>query len=165
MGGRASKQKGNAGELELCKIMQGIFGGNWNRSCGSGAYIGRSNSFRKQTMNEAHIRTMTADIIPAEHMSKAVIESKSYADFPYHQLYMNDSVAVLDGWIEQAWGDATGDLFPILAFKINRKGWSVCVDAKHDWVLGNHVKYKDKIVAELKTFLQNNKEQIETLTK
>ena len=84
MAGAASKNKGKAAERELSKILGDALDGNFERVPYSGAMIGGKNAHRKERMDEDQIRVSKSDIIPPSHLKRMVIESKFYADFPYH---------------------------------------------------------------------------------
>ena len=163
----SSKTKGNTAERELCKLLSGIFGGSFQRVPNSGAMVGGSNSDRRSTLSKAQDRAFRGDIIPPDHMSRLVIESKFYADFRWHQLL--SSCPILDQWIAQTVAVADPDDFWMVAFKINRQGWFVAVssEACAECSVGNHAEYHSRfgrvLVADLRGFLEANREAIERL--
>lgn len=100
MMGSASKIKGASAERQLGKILSETFGGTFIRSNSSGAIVGGSNIHRKQHLGIMQLNSLKGDLAPPDHMPKFVIESKHYADFPYHQ-FLSSSIPLLDNWIEQ----------------------------------------------------------------
>lgn len=120
------KQKGNSYERQVASFLSDLYGENFMRVPNSGAYVGGSNAIRKQMMSEAQIRSFKSDIIPGESFPRMNVEAKSYADFPFHQLFTG-KVKILDTWIAQALtAEDEGD-FTILTMKFNRKGQFVAV--------------------------------------
>lgn len=161
-----SKAKGNSAELELCKFFHEVFGGSFIRVPNSGAYIGGKNAFRREFLSEGQVRHAKGDIIPPGFMPKFVIESKFYADFPFHSLMTAGKVSQLDSWIDQTLDCVeTGDNYYV-AFKINRKGWFIVFpeNTSTNYTIGNHCVYNnDKgkfIVTDLKEFVMANKDAI-----
>lgn len=156
MGGSASKNKGKSGERELCKILEGYFGGSFIRVHNSGAFVGGKNASRKETLSKNQIRNAKADIVTPDHMPKFVLESKFYADFPFHMFLTNDNVPLLDGWIAQQLECVDTDDFWMVCFKINRKGWFGCIEYSSDFKYKTHIRYKSYAVFNLKEFLEDN---------
>lgn len=166
MGGAASKNKGKAAERELCKILGEAFdNSNFERVPFSGAMIGGKNAHRKERMDEDQIRVSKSDIIPPSHLKKMVIESKFYADFPYHAFALNKDIPLLDKWIKDLEFDCDKGDVGFLCVKINRKGWFVCVQEHYDYILPNHAVYKGYVVTDLHKFLTDNKNKILHLAK
>lgn len=164
MSGRKSKNKGKAGERELGKILEGYLGGTFARSLYSGAYIGKSNSFRKETLGDTAIRAMKADLITPEHLPRMVIECKWYADLPIHNL-IREGVPQIDQWFEELNADCDDGEYGFLAIKLNRKGWLVGFkkSISDKFKLDNFITYKDCIVTDLTSFLENNASLIKKL--
>lgn len=160
MAGSASKNKGKSGERELCKILEGIFGGSFIRVPSSGAFVGGKNAVRKESLSEGQIRNSKADIITPDHMPKFVLESKFYADFPFHMFLTSQDVPILDGWIEQQLDCVDEGDFWMVCFKINRKGWFGCIEHTNEFKLNHHIRYKTYSVFNLKEFLIDNKDKI-----
>ncbi len=125
-----SSNKGKTAERELCKILGEAFGGSFIRSANSGAFIGGKNVVRKEVLSEGQIRGAKGDIIPPDHMPNFAIESKHYADFPYHQL-LTGPVILLDSWVDQHFEVLDPTDFWLVAFKTNRKPWIAVIDAKY----------------------------------
>lgn len=156
MAGAASKNKGKSGERELCKMLESYFGGSFIRVPGSGAFIGGRNVVRKETLSDGQIRNSKADIITPDHMPKFVLESKFYADFPFHMFLTSKDVPLLDTWIGQQLDIVDPGDFWMVCFKINRKGWFGCIEYSADFTYRNHIRYKNYIVFNLKEFLEDN---------
>lgn len=129
-GGSASKRKGSAAERQLCQLLGDKLGGTFIRSNNSGAFVGGKNFHRKSGLSDAQLAGVRGDIVPPEHLPRLVVESKSYADFPY-ALMTSAPVALLDKWLEQTLEAAEADDFWLLAFKTNRRPWMVAFDAAH----------------------------------
>jgi hypothetical protein len=122
-----SKNKGSGFEREVSKYLSDLYGENFMRAPGSGAYTGGTNSHRKQILHEGQIRNFKGDIIPGQSFPKFNAECKSYADFPFHQLFQG-SVKQLETWINQLMDVADPGDFNILIMKFNRKGKFVAVE-------------------------------------
>ena len=172
MAGKASKDKGKSGERELCKILEGVFGGSFIRVPNSGAFVGGKNVFRKESLTNEQNKLTTGDIITPDFMPKFVLESKFYKDFPFHALLGTKPIPLLDGWIQQNLDCVDPDDFWLVCFKINRKGWFGVFEEKYlsQMNLQNYSIYyckgKNKyIIVDLMTLLENNKELILELTK
>jgi hypothetical protein len=166
-----SKSKGNGAERELSKFLSATFGGNFMRVPNSGAYVGGKNSFRKATMSETQMSLTKGDIIPPDFMPKLVLESKFYADFPFHALLTDGAVPQLDKWIEQTIECVeAGDVW-FVAFKINRRGWFTCFPqaTAFNYKIGNHCVYNDGttsfVVTGLNKFFTDNSAAILELCK
>lgn len=165
MSGSASKNKGKSGERELCKILEGYFGGSFIRVPGSGAYVGGKNNVRKDVLSEGQIRNSKADIITPDHMPKFILESKFYADFPFHMFLTSPNVPILDGWIEQQKNIIDPGDFWMICFKINRKGWFGCTEYDSRFLFNHHIRYKTYSVFNLHEFLSLNKDLIMEISK
>ncbi len=165
-GGAGSKAKGSRGELELCRILGGLLGGAFLRAPGSGAFVGGKNAARKVVMSEAHVRTSKADIVPPDHLPRMVVESKFYAEFPFHLLLRAGPIPLLDSWLAQTLDAADAGDAAFLAFKINGKSWFVGVPEAEAWhyVWANHARYSgasgDWRLADLGVFFSNNREAV-----
>ena len=124
-----SKNKGKSWERDVCLFLSDLYNESFIRVPGSGAFIGGSNQFRKDTLSEEQIKLSRGDIIPPLHFPYFLAECKNYADFPFHLLLGKNSIAQLDKWIEQVEHDVTSDDdFWILFIKITRKGTYVLFD-------------------------------------
>lgn len=150
----ASKNKGSGFEREVSKFLSELYGENFMRAPGSGAYTGGSNSHRKQILHEGQIRNFKGDIIPGQSFPMFNCECKFYADFQFHQLF--DESKQLNTWIDQLMTASDVGDFNILIMKFNRRGRYVAVQAKTsmlyhqlnqtgDWIDINHMNYTTKV--------------------
>lgn len=165
MAGAASKNKGKSGERELCKILEGYFGGSFIRVHNSGAFVGGKNAVRKATLSENQIRNAKADIVTPDHMPKLIVESKFYADFPFHMFLTSPNVPILDSWIQQQLDIVDPGDFWMVCFKINRKGWFGCIEYDNKFTYAHHIRYKTYSVFNLHEFLNLNKNLILEISK
>ena len=116
------KQKGSNWEREIAQFLTHHYGEHFMRAPGSGAYVGGTNSSRKQLMHENVVRVFKGDIVPGESFGKLNIEAKSYKDFPFHQLFLGKPIRQLEDWIDQAMTVADPDDLTMLFLKFTRKG-------------------------------------------
>ena len=129
MSGSKSKQKGKGWERDVCLFLSELYNQSFIRVPGSGAFIGGSNQFRKETLSDEQIKLSRGDIIPPEHYPYFLAECKNYADFPFHQLILRNDIALLDSWIDQVEHDMTSEKDVWLLFvKVTRKGQYVLFD-------------------------------------
>lgn len=156
--GAHSKNKGSAGERELCQLLSQHLGGNFERTASSGARVGGSNHYRKNYMSDTQIRAVKSDILTPDHLPKLVVESKSYANFSWHQLIKPNGVAQLNLWHQQLAQDCDPDDFGLLCFKINRRGWfaSWRWNPEHKFSLENYAITQNHIVTDLVSWLSAN---------
>ena len=170
MGGSASKNKGNAAERDLAKFLGEVFEGSFVRSAGSGAFVGGKNAHRKKTLSKNQVTAVLGDIVPPDHMPRLVIESKSYKDFRYHQLFRPEPCTQLETWIGQCLDVVEDGDFWVIAWKINLIGWSIAIPECFEdcFVFENYVKYTGPqggfVITDLKTFFINNRHQVEALS-
>jgi hypothetical protein len=136
-----SKAKGNAWELEVSKFLTDTYGETFIRIPSSGAFVGGKNNFRKETLGSAQVQSKKGDIHPPESWKYWNLECKSYADFPFHQLWYAD-VKILDAWIQQQKDvEDKGDLNLIL-IKISRKEKWVVFPVGLGFQTDRHLIYK-----------------------
>lgn len=136
-----SKSKGNAWELEVSKFLTETYKESFLRIPSSGAFVGGKNSFRKATIDASQLQGKKGDIHPPEAWKHWNIECKSYADFPFHQLWLQD-VKILDAWIQQQKEvEDPGDLNLIL-IKISRKDKWVVFPADLKFEVTRSLNYK-----------------------
>ena len=115
-----SKSKGNAWEFEVAKFLSATYNESFLRIPSSGAFVGGKNNVRKAALGGAQLQSKKGDIHPPQDWKYWNLECKSYADFPFHQLWTGD-VKMLDAWIQQQHDvEDVGDLNLIL-IKISRK--------------------------------------------
>jgi hypothetical protein len=137
-----SKAKGNSWELEVSKFLTETYGETFIRIPSSGAFVGGKNAFRKTTLGDAQIQSKKGDIHPPESWKHWNLECKSYADFPFHQLWYTD-VKILDAWIQQQHDvEDPGDLNLIL-IKISRKDKWVVFPKDLGFAVDRSLLYKD----------------------
>ena len=159
-----NKAKGNSAERELCSIFGDVFGETFIRVPNSGAYQGGLNNYRAQYLSENQKQIMSNDIIPPQCFPYCALESKFYKDFEYHHLFRKEGNNTLNGWIDQVEqsGIDMDKAFPMICFKINRKGWFCCVWYKNIFGMDfsniqyfNYIYNNQKyIIFELDTFLK-----------
>ena len=136
-----SKTKGNAWELEVAKFLSVTYGESFLRIPSSGAFVGGKNAFRKGQLGGSQIQSKKGDIHPPESWRYWNVECKSYANFPFHQLWYTD-VKILDSWIQQQKDvEDPGDLNLIL-IKITRKEKWVVYQANLGFVSDRYIHYK-----------------------
>ena len=116
-----SKSKGSSWEREVANYLSKLYNESFVRAPGSGAYIGGTNSSRKEVLHEGQIRTFKGDIIPGQSFARLNAECKNYADFGFHSLFTGNN-KTLESWIEQCVEVADEGDVNILFIKITRKG-------------------------------------------
>lgn len=121
-----SKNKGNSWERDVAADLTTRYNEKFLRAPGSGAYIGGSNSKRKDFLHEGQIRSFKGDIIPGQSFPRMNVECKNYGSFPFHQL-LQGNVKQLDGWLKQLIEVADPNDFNILIVKITRAIRFVCI--------------------------------------
>jgi hypothetical protein len=156
------KAKGNNGERKIADFLTKLYGSKFIRVPNSGAFLGGSNRFRKASLDEGQIATFKADLIPPSNMRKLVIESKFYSDFPFHNLFKNVAVPLLDKWIEQAKTSADDGDFWVVVFRINHKGSFVVFDKLllDKFKIDDHVRYQTNIITDFEKFFTDNRDEI-----
>jgi len=136
-----SKSKGNSWELEVSKFLSTIYGSTFLRVPSSGAFVGGKNTHRKLSLDSGQLSSKKGDIHPPQDWKHFNLECKSYADFPFHQLWYAD-VKILDAWIQQQRDvEDDGDLNLIL-IKISRKGQWVVFPQDLNFVVDRSLLYK-----------------------
>ena len=165
-----SKSKGNNWENTVSKHLSSLYSASFMRVPGSGAYIGGKNAVRKDFLHEGQIRSMKGDIVPPLNWKHFNAECKSYADFPFHQLFTAGEIKILDTWIEQTLEVADTDDFNIIMMKFNRKGSYVAFEHKHfkKFKLQKSVDYYSKkngkwVFTDYDSFWNANHEVVKTL--
>lgn len=137
-----SKAKGNAWELEVAKFLSATYNESFLRIPSSGAFVGGKNKFRKSAIGAAQLQSKKGDIHPPEDWKHWNVECKSYADFPFHQLWTGD-VKILDSWIQQQHEvEDKGDLNLIL-IKISRKDKWVVFPDNLNFTVDRSIHYKN----------------------
>jgi len=95
-------------------------------------------------------------------MRKLVIESKFYGEFPFHNLFKNVAVPLLDKWIDQAKTSADDGDFWVVVFRINHKGSFVVFDQKlvDKFKINDHVCYQTNVITDFEGFFTANRDVI-----
>jgi hypothetical protein len=161
-----SKTKGSSYEREVAKFLSGTYNEPFVRVPNSGAYIGGTNSHRKNFLDGNQAKSFKGDITPPDSWSKFNAECKNYADFPFH-LVLTGECKQLDTWLEQLLAvEDTNDL-NILFIKITRKGKYVCVQSKFTWISDNFIYYTSKkhgdwMIFEFDSFFKHNVNLLKT---
>jgi hypothetical protein len=168
MSGSKSKNKGNSWERTVAKFLSDLYSAPFIRTPHSGAFIGGMNSIRKQSLSESQIKNFKGDIIPPETWKKFNCEAKSYADFPFHQLYQTN-VPILEKWIEQVLEVADEGDFNVIIMKFNRKGSYVATQLTPSLIPNsNFFTYKSLnhgvwLIQDFESFWTANSDHIKTL--
>jgi hypothetical protein len=164
-----SKNKGSGFEREVAKFLSDLYQESFIRAPGSGAYVGGTNSSRKQTLHENQIRSFKGDIIPGESFTRFNAECKFYADFQFHQIF--DDCRQLETWISQLMTASDVDDVNILFIKINRRGRFVVVQSNNNWNMNcNHSIYNSVneqgqwIICNFEKFFELNSDQVKKLS-
>jgi len=161
-----SKNKGKSWERSVCLILSELYNDSFIRVPGSGAFIGGTNEFRKETLSTEQIKLSRGDIIPPLNFPHFLAECKNYADFPFHQLLANNTIKLLDTWIAQVEHDVISENDVWLLFiKITRKGEFVLFNTNHLgdklFQLPHGVSYKKYWFCELNYFFECYKSELE----
>ena len=166
------KAKGSSWERDVAVYLSNLYGESFIRAPGSGAYIGGSNTHRKEYLDEGQIRTFKGDIVPGKSFSRLNIECKSYKDFPFNLLYTNEC-KTLDAWLDQLLAPSDVYDINILAMKFNRKGKFVAFENKHKVLnYGDNYTYYNNlnkahgpwVIMEFDRFWQLNKQTVKELS-
>lgn len=155
-----SKKKGNRGELETVHILNERFPGyTFARTVQSGAYIGKSNATRAESLTEEQVLIFAGDIrVPKDF--KFTIEHKAYAEASFWDLFNESSD--LHAWMEQAQHDADSvKKSPMLIVKFNNKKRIVFLHEKPKEPVFSHRNWncywlEDLLKEEDKFFFEND---------
>lgn len=144
--GSKSKNKGKSWERDFATFLSELYNESFIRVPHSGAYIGGKNSIRKEFLHEGQIRAMKGDIIPPSDWKHFNVECKSYAEFPFHQLFTEGKIGLLESWIEQAMDAADEGDLNLIIMKFNRKGKFVSFPYQNfpDLKASRHIKYESE---------------------
>ena len=168
--GSKSKNKGKSWERDFATFLSELYNESFIRVPHSGAYIGGKNSIRKEFLHEGQIRAMKGDIIPPSDWKHFNVECKSYAEFPFHQLFTEGKIGLLESWIEQAMDAADEGDLNLIIMKFNRKGKFVAVQHKYNWNLScNHFTYNSVnfgtwLIFDLDEFFKYNSTQVKSFS-
>ena len=72
-----SKTKGKSWERDVCLFLSELYDESFIRVPGSGAFIGGSNQFRKETLSTEQIKLSRGDIIPPNDYPYFLVEYQS----------------------------------------------------------------------------------------
>jgi len=166
-----SKNKGKSWERDVANFLSDLYGASFIRVPSSGAYVGGKNAVRKEFLHEGQIRSMKGDITPPGEWKHLNIECKSYAEFPFHQLFTSGKITLLDNWIDQTIEAADDNDLNIVIMKFNRKGSFIAFEYKHfpQFTTHRHVRY-DSVkhgpwaFTGFDDFWQLNKDAVKTLS-
>ena len=137
---KMSKDKGKTFEREVAKFLSNTYDSSFTRVPQSGAYVGGMNSFRKESLGEAQIKSFKGDIHPPTDWDYFNCECKFYADFPFHQIFIG-KVPKLHLWIKQVYDTEDANDVNIIFMKFNRKGRWVCFENLSNFVIDRGIKY------------------------
>lgn len=123
MSGAKSKRKGSAFENEIAKFLNRVHDTEeFARTPGSGAWMGRSNAFKRSGVAAAAQETLRGDLITPSSFP-FIIECKSYSDAPLYHGIIKGPDKHLDKWLKEVEFDAEqANCLPMLWFKTVRKG-------------------------------------------
>jgi hypothetical protein len=160
--GSKSKNKGRSFENDVASYLSKLYGESFIRAAHSGAYVGGTNSVRKNYLSENQIKSFKGDIIAPDSWKYFNAEAKSYADLPFHQIFQGECKQ-LETWIDQLITVADENDLNIIFIKLNRKGRFVCVPSNLTWVANNFAyfttkKHNDWILLNFETFFEHNKD-------
>ncbi len=158
-----SKNKGKSWERDVCIYLSKLYNQSFIRVPGSGAFIGGTNQFRKETLSEEQIKLSRGDILPPLNYPYFLAECKNYAEFPFHRLISKDKIVLLDSWIEQVEHDVTSEKDVWLLFiKITRQGTYILYPIRDIFFsLEYGVRYKQYWFCEMEYFFSYYKEELE----
>ena len=127
--GKSSKDKGNAWELEVAKLLEENFEGKFSRTPRSGAIFGGENAENATGERPDVVEILTGDIITPKAFP-FTIEAKHYDDFKFSHMLTGENKD-LDQWIEGAEKDADlAKRLPMIIAKFSYIGTYVVFDYK-----------------------------------
>lgn len=162
------KAKGSNWERAVAQFLTELYQETFIRAPGSGAYVGGTNSIRKEILHEGQIRSFKGDIVPGQSFPKFNAECKSYKDFPFHQLLTSDKVRMLEDWLDQLMDAADDGDFNILIMKFNNKGKFVATPSHHQLNTSRQFQYhspkhKTWLITGFDEFWQRNADRVKSL--
>jgi Holliday junction resolvase len=160
MSGKKSKDKGKTFERDIANYLSELYKDSFTRVPGSGAYVGGQNAVRKEHLTENQVRGFKSDIMPPDGWGHLNIECKAYADFPFHQLFQDKEIPILNTWIQQTYDAADEGDFNLIIMKFNRKGKYVMYELKHHMVTNCGIIYNGWYFCEFDKFFSDNKENV-----
>ena len=159
-----SKTKGKSFEREICKYLGEKYDASFRRVFDSGAFTGGINKARRESLTEGQIRSHKGDIVPPDDWKYFNCECKFYAEFPFHQLFFDKPILLLESWTLQALDAADENDCTIVIMKINRKGRYIMVDKVEKFNYNKCIDYTDShgriwAFCELDAFFDANQER------
>jgi len=162
-----NKNKGKAGEREVAAIFSDVYKLSFTRVPNSGAFIGKSNAFRIDSLSNNQIQLLRGDIIPPDELPNLIIECKVRKAFSFHQLFSNSKE--LDGWVDQVTVDfkkGGNKGIWLIIFKSANKGLYCCYHSRFKLNMKNYLKYKRLYICEFnKEWLELNKHLIKNYSR
>lgn len=139
-----SKSKGKGFEREVANFLSELYDDSFTRVPDSGAFTGGRNAHRRDRLTEGQIRAHKGDIIPPDNWKLFNVECKNYAEFPFHRLLINESIPLLEDWLQQI-KDASSDKndVNILFMKFNRKGRFIAFQLPKSYITHRSLDYTD----------------------
>lgn len=139
-----SKNKGKGFEREIANYLSEVYKDSFTRVPDSGAFTGGKNAHRRDTLTEGQIRAHKGDIIPPDDWRHFNCECKNYAEFPFHQLFNNNPVLILESWIEQTLEAADPGDCNIIFMKFNRRGRYILYQLPEEFETHRSLDYNDR---------------------
>lgn len=116
------KHKGNAFERYIANYLTEQYGDKFMRTAHSGAYTGKSNFYRRDSMTDDTQKAFVGDIL-APKGYHVVCECKAYAEITggIKAILLGES-KVIEEWVGQLLDDSQNEVPHILFFKLNNLG-------------------------------------------
>jgi hypothetical protein len=169
--GTKSKTKGKTWERDVATFLTDLYGETFIRVPHSGAYVGGSNAIRKTKLGASQVKGLKGDIIPPDSWDHFNVECKNYAEFPFHQLFTEGEVKMLEEFIGQLMDAADPGDLNLLFIKIGRKGTFVCfpsgatgLNTGTRYISYQSTKHGSWHLTGYKDFWSLNTEQVKTLS-
>ncbi|MSQ05514.1 MAG: hypothetical protein EXR40_05970 [Nitrosomonadaceae bacterium] len=168
--GSKSKTKGKTWEREVATFLTQLYGETFIRVPHSGAYVGGSNVIRKSKLGASQIKGLKGDIIPPDSWNHFNVECKNYAEFPFHQLFTEGEVKMLEDFIGQLIDSSDEGDLNLLFIKIGRKGSFISFSANTGLnpgtrnIIYNSIKHGIWHITGHKDFWSLNTEQVKQLS-
>jgi len=161
-----SKTKGKGFEREVANYLSNLYQDSFTRVPFSGAFTGGKNSHRRETLTENQVRAHKGDIIPPDAWRKFNCECKNYSEFPFHQLFSQGPVLLLESWLKQTLEAADSGDISIVFMKFNRKGRYVAYKLPAGFINHRYLDYQDQQgnfwrITGFEDFFELNKDEFE----
>jgi hypothetical protein len=162
-----SKAKGKSFERYTADFLRTVFNLPFQRVPNSGAFLGRSNFYRSDTLSEAQNLLLDGDIIVPEQLNFFKFECKFHADLSLDKLFSSNKK--FESWINQVKDNIEdkkwflvfkqNNILPYVAFDINLL--SVTTKTNKKVLLENYLDYQHKyIITKFESFFNTNKDFI-----